>query len=118
MLIYNCLLSIFKNHNSIQKNIFLHTKPLFKQYYILKDYKLNNINGSNYSQNNLSKNLFVLRTSKNLSRQDIAELIHVSPTTIARYEEGKRMPDLDTIIQLKDILNTTCDNLLLWNIPK
>ncbi|WP_459524837.1 helix-turn-helix domain-containing protein [Leuconostoc lactis] len=60
----------------------------------------------------LPKNLVMLRTNAQLSRRALAEKLNVCTSTIARYEEGKRVPDVDLIIQMADLFNTTCDRML------
>ncbi|WP_376746635.1 helix-turn-helix domain-containing protein [Leuconostoc lactis] len=42
----------------------------------------------------------------------MAEKLNVCTSTIARYEEGKRVPDVDLIIQMAELFNTTCDRML------
>lgn len=60
----------------------------------------------------LPKNLLTLRTGAQLSRRALAEKLNVCTSTIARYEEGKRVPDVDLIIQMAALFNTTCDRML------
>lgn len=38
-----------------------------------------------------------LRLSRGLSQADLAAQIHIAPNSVARYENGLREPDLDTI---------------------
>ena len=60
----------------------------------------------------MPKNLVMLRTNAQLSRRALAEKLNVCTSTIARYEEGKRVPDVDLSIQMADLFNTTCDRML------
>lgn len=47
----------------------------------------------------------VMRMSRNMSQADLARALHCGQSTVAMYETGKRMPDLDTIDFLADIFN-------------
>ena len=60
----------------------------------------------------LPQNLTALRTGARLSRRDLADKLNVCTSTIARYEEGKRVPDVALIIQMAELFNTTCDRML------
>jgi len=54
-----------------------------------------------------------LRNSKNLSQEDLANIIGVSKSTIGMYEQGKRMPKADaTLKKLADYFNVSIDYLL------
>ncbi|WP_257875543.1 helix-turn-helix domain-containing protein [Leuconostoc citreum] len=94
-----------------KKYIAARIKINLSQYHVFKESELIEIIGS--FNNNFSENLAFLRKSNRMTRRDLAEKLHVSQTTVARYEEGTRMPDINLLIQIKDVLNTTCDDLLL-----
>jgi DNA-binding transcriptional regulator YiaG len=81
-------------------------------YKLIKTSALKNIVGGTVNQINLSKNLVCLREKGKLSRQELAYLLHVSQTTVARYEEGTRLPDIYMLCDIKNILNVTYNDLL------
>lgn len=56
--------------------------------------------------------LKALRKKRNLSQQDLAELIGVEQPTIQRWESGNRMPDLDNLSALAKALGVTAGSLL------
>ena len=53
----------------------------------------------------LGKRIRVMRSSRGLTQAQLAEQIGVSSSTIAMYEIGKRVPDMDTVEALADIFN-------------
>ena len=53
-----------------------------------------------------------LRLSRNLTQEQLAELIEVSPRTYKGYEAGKTMPRITTIKKIVIALETTADELL------
>ena len=54
-----------------------------------------------------------LRTERNLTRQDLAELMGVTRQTIHRWEHGKRIPDIIVFLKLSHILGVTVEEMLL-----
>ena len=61
---------------------------------------------------NFSTKLKELRLTRNLTEQQLAELIDVSLKTYKNYEAGKTKPRIATIIKLVRALGTTSDELL------
>lgn len=58
-----------------------------------------------------SERLRALRTLKNLSQAALADMLHISVRTIIRYENGDRVPDLDTACLLAQVLGVSLDYL-------
>lgn len=58
-----------------------------------------------------SERLRALRTIKNLSQTALADMLHISVRTIIRYENGDRVPDLDTACLLAQVLGVSLDYL-------
>ena len=48
----------------------------------------------------LGEKIYNLRTSKNLSQGDLAEMLGVSRQSISKWENNSAMPDLEKIIKL------------------
>lgn len=59
-----------------------------------------------------SKNLKYIREQRNLSQNKLAELIGVNQTTIARWEDDNRTPNLDNAIDVSNILNIPIADLV------
>lgn len=53
-----------------------------------------------------------LRKAKGLTQQNLADLINVTKVSVCCYEKGTRTPNLDTFIDLVNVLDTTPDYLL------
>ena len=60
----------------------------------------------------LRYNLKSLRIFNNLTQQELANKVGVSFKTISHWELGYSEPSLQLLIKLKNILNTTFDELL------
>lgn len=69
-----------------------------------------------------NENLKRYREKAGLTRQDIAEKIHMTANGYGLYETGRSEPKLDTLKQIADVLNVSTDVLLgrstVSDIPK
>lgn len=63
-----------------------------------------------------SENLRSLRESAGLSRKDMAERLHVHPNAYGMYENGYREPNLEKLLTIASVLNTTTDELLGYTL--
>ena len=61
---------------------------------------------------NLSVRLKTERIKNNLSREQLADLIGVSKSTIGFYETGDRQPSLSVLVKLASIYKVSIDYLL------
>lgn len=59
-----------------------------------------------------SETLKKLRTEKGLSRQELADKMYVTRSTVARWESGSRLPDAAMIYRLATVLSADIDMLL------
>ncbi len=57
----------------------------------------------------LGKNIYELRTSKNLSQGDLAEALDVSRQSVSKWETDCATPDLDKLIKMCDLFGVTLD---------
>lgn len=53
----------------------------------------------------IGERIKTMRTSRNMSQINLANALHCGQSTIAMYETGKRMPDIETVDFLADIFN-------------
>ena len=58
-----------------------------------------------------------LRAKKQLSQSEVAEQAHLVPSYYNMIENGKKMPSLDVLLRLANILDTTLDELFLGEYP-
>ncbi|MCM1043680.1 MAG: helix-turn-helix domain-containing protein [Corallococcus sp.] len=59
----------------------------------------------------LGKKLKELRSSLNLTQQDISEKLNVSRVNYTRYEDGKVRPPYEVIIRIADFYDISLDEL-------
>lgn len=60
-------------------------------------------------------NIKRIRVSKGLKRNTLADMLHISLSTLSRYEEGSRIPNLDTLIDLADIFEADIKEIVYKN---
>ena len=56
-----------------------------------------------------------LRKEKNLSQQELADLLGVSPKTISKWECGNGLPDISILKKVSEVLGVTIEELLEGN---
>lgn len=61
---------------------------------------------------NISLRLKELRTKNNYSQTYVAEYLNISRQAISRWENGNATPDLDNLILLAKLYNTSVDDIL------
>jgi transcriptional regulator with XRE-family HTH domain len=62
-----------------------------------------------------SEKLLVLRKSKGLTQEELAEKFHVSRQAIAKWESGQSYPDISNIIAISEFFRVTIDHLVKDN---
>ena len=68
---------------------------------------------------NFGENLRRLRKSKDLSQEQLAEMLNISRQAVSKWESGKAYPDIENLVLLRSIFNITLDDLILdENIEK
>ncbi len=60
----------------------------------------------------LGENIYNLRKKKNLSQEDLAEMIEVTRQTISNWELGETAPNPEQLKLLSKALNISVDDLL------
>lgn len=60
----------------------------------------------------IGKRIKELRKEKRLTQQKLADLVNVTKVSICCYEKGTRTPNLETFIDIVNVLDTTPDYLL------
>lgn len=63
----------------------------------------------------IGEKIYKLRTDKNLSQGDLADMLNVSRQSISKWENNITTPDLDKIIQMSDIFGISIDELVRGN---
>ena len=60
----------------------------------------------------IGEHLRYFRQRKKMSQKQLAELLHVTPQTISKWELNKSAPDYDQLIALSKIYRKSIDELL------
>lgn len=60
----------------------------------------------------IGRRIATLRKTKNMSQTQLAAYLRVSASTVGMYEQGRRVPDLDTLVQLAQLLDVSLDYLI------
>lgn len=63
---------------------------------------------------NLGEQLRTLRRKNNLSQNDLAQKLACSKSSISMYENNRRRPSIEILIELAKIYNIDMNSLLLW----
>lgn len=56
--------------------------------------------------------LAALRVNKRMQQKKVAEILGVTPTTLANWEKGKTVPNIMRAQQLADLYGTSLDDIL------
>lgn len=67
---------------------------------------------------NLGNNLKTLRKNKNITQEELAEYISVSPQTVSKWENNISAPDISMLPLLADFYNVSIDGLLQYSSAK
>lgn len=60
---------------------------------------------------NIGEKIYQLRTEKNLSQGDLADMLDVSRQSVSKWENNTAVPDLDKLIKLCDVFEISLDEL-------
>lgn len=66
----------------------------------------------------LGKNIYELRTGKNLSQGNLADLLDVSRQSVSKWETDSAIPDLDKLMKMCDVFGVTLDELTCRAVDK
>ena len=61
-----------------------------------------------------SEKLQLIRKSKGMTQEDLAEKLAVSRQAVARWESGQVYPDISNLIQISNLFNVTVRMLFPW----
>lgn len=60
---------------------------------------------------NIGERIYKLRTERNLSQEELSNLLEVSRQSVSKWETNTSVPDLDKLIKLCDVFEITLDEL-------
>lgn len=58
------------------------------------------------------KQIELLRRKNGWSQAELAERLHISPSTVGMYEQGRREPSIDVLVAMSKEFDVTIDYLL------
>ncbi len=53
-----------------------------------------------------------LRKQRKLTQHELAEALHISQTSVSKYERGESEPDLAMVIEMADFFGVTVDEFV------
>lgn len=62
--------------------------------------------------NGFSQRLTQLRESRELTKKQLAKILHVSDSCVSQYENGSSMPGYDTLLSISQYFGVSTDYLL------
>ena len=65
-----------------------------------------------YNEQLVEKRIAELRRQKCLSQEDLAEMMHISVTTLWRFESGRQQIMLERVVKMVNIFGCTVDDLV------
>ena len=60
----------------------------------------------------LSENIKIIRKSKGLSQEELAERLNVVRQTVSKWEQGLSVPDADLLVSISEVLGVPVSTLL------
>lgn len=60
----------------------------------------------------IEKRIKQLRINQKISQQELGNILGVTKVSVSCYENGKRVPSLDTLIKIAEYFNTSLDYLV------
>ncbi|MCL2548537.1 MAG: helix-turn-helix domain-containing protein [Symbiobacteriaceae bacterium] len=60
----------------------------------------------------IGENLRTMRKSKDLTQEDVAGILGVTPQTVSKWERGDTYPDITMLPSLANLFNTSIDTLI------
>ena len=70
-----------------------------------------NIENTKESAMSIGNNIYKLRTAKNLSQGELADILDVSRQSVSKWETDAAIPDLDKLIKLFDLFEVSLDEI-------
>ncbi|MGN0665962.1 MAG: helix-turn-helix transcriptional regulator [Huintestinicola sp.] len=61
-----------------------------------------------------TSNLKTLRKTAKLTQEELAEKLNVTRQTVAKWETGESLPDIDSCIRMATLYNITLDDLVMY----
>ena len=53
-----------------------------------------------------------LRRERKMTQENLAEIFHISQTSVSKYETGEAVPDLETAVKMADFFGVSLDEFV------
>lgn len=53
-----------------------------------------------------------LRRERKITQKNLAEIFHISQTSVSKYETGEAVPDLELILKMADFFGVSLDEFV------
>lgn len=60
----------------------------------------------------ISKQIVILRKRAGLTQTQLAKELNITPSALGNYEQGRRLPCIETLVALTEIFDTSLDYLV------
>ena len=60
----------------------------------------------------VAKQITNLRVRLGMTQQQLAKELHVGPSAIGMYEQGRRVPSIEMLVQIADLFDVSLDYLI------
>ena len=64
------------------------------------------------------ENLSIIRESKNLTQKQVADKLYIAVSTYANWEQGRRDPSIEDIVNIVNVLEIDYNELFDFNITE
>ena len=54
-----------------------------------------------------------LRKGRRMTQENLAKILHISQTTVSKYETGEAFPDLETTVKMADFFGVSLDDFIV-----
>lgn len=54
-----------------------------------------------------------LRKGRKMTQRNIADVFHISQTSVSKYETGDAVPDLETLVKMADYFGVSLDEFVV-----
>jgi len=54
-----------------------------------------------------------LRRERKMTQGNLAEVFHISQTSVSKYENGEAVPDLEMVVKMADFFGVSLDEFVL-----
>ena len=54
-----------------------------------------------------------LRRERKLTQGNLAEVFHISQTSVSKYETGEAVPDLEMVVKMADFFGVSLDDFVV-----